>query len=144
MNIVEAAQLARNLMDQHGLTDWEFEFDRAKRRFGRASHSKKVISLSAPIVARNSEENVLETIRHEIAHALIDPSHGHDATWYNMALSVGSNGKVTYDAKEVDAPEGKWIGVCELGHRTRPRHRRGNFVCKKDRTPITWIENKKT
>jgi len=142
MNLGDAAILARDLMNYHGLIDWNLDFDRAKRRFGQAKFDTKTISLSVPLVIRNNEIDVGETIRHEIAHALVGHSHGHDDVWRDKALSIGSNGKVTYDGNKIETPVGKWIGVCELGHRTRPRHRRGNLVCKKDLTSIRWVENK--
>jgi hypothetical protein len=34
MNLYEARDLARALITWHGLADWTFRFDRARRRFG--------------------------------------------------------------------------------------------------------------
>ena len=70
MNLKDAEELALSLMRKHGLSHWEFGFDRAKRRFGACNFSKKRISLSKYLTEVNEIEQVRDTILHEIAHAL--------------------------------------------------------------------------
>jgi hypothetical protein len=113
MQLQDAEILARRLMAEHGLTDWEFGFDTARRRAGRCSHYTKTksgyikmergwicptnykgkISLSAPFVILNIEGVVIETILHEIAHALVGKGHHHDKAWREKAISLGDTGK---------------------------------------------------
>lgn len=122
MELAAAARLARDLMDEHGLTAWTFAFDDAARRAGLCDHTRSRISLSARLIALYAEPEVRDTVLHEVAHALVGPRHGHDATWRATAVRIGCTGRrcVAPDAPVVDGP---WTGVCPAGHRsTRFRH----------------------
>lgn len=90
MNPTTAFHLANELMTQHGLQEWTFVWDRAKRRFGQCRYVEKQISLSRPLVALNSETQVRDTILHEIAHALAGAGHGHSKHWKEVAASIGA------------------------------------------------------
>ena len=60
---------------------WSFEFNRRKRSLGLCFHHRKAVELSLHLVEHNGPEEVLDTLLHEIAHALVGPRHGHDAVW---------------------------------------------------------------
>lgn len=87
-----ARTLARDLLDQFGLNDWRFSFmsRRATKRFGDSNHARKLIRLSPVLTEMNHMGEVEDTLRHEIAHALCDPSDGHNARFYGMCLKVGA------------------------------------------------------
>jgi hypothetical protein len=72
MKLADAQTLLLEKMVEHGLVNlgWKVNWDDAKKRFGYCSVSKKVISLSRPLTEANPESEVLDTILHEIAHAL--------------------------------------------------------------------------
>lgn len=142
MDIIEATTLARQLMNEHGLTDWKFDFDRAKRRFGACHYNKKMITLSLPLVLRNDKEVIEDVIKHEIAHALVGFAAAHDYRWRNMARSLGANPKAIYDSDTVAEVEGKWVAVCPVhGKLSGPRHRRTKHrVCKFCHHPVEWKE----
>ncbi len=116
MDLHAAQRLARELMAEHGLDGWAFRFDRARRRAGLCRHDRREISLSAPLTALYSEDEVRETVLHEIAHALVGVRHGHDAVWRATAVSIGGSGRrlVREDSPQV---EGDWVGTCPAGHR---------------------------
>ncbi|HYO07513.1 MAG TPA: SprT-like domain-containing protein, partial [Tepidisphaeraceae bacterium] len=80
MNLYAARLLTRSLMNQHGLSDWRFDFDHARRRFGSCRPRQKLITLSRHLVFLNEEPEVRDTILHEIAHALT-PGDGHGRRW---------------------------------------------------------------
>lgn len=126
MDLEDARQLAHELMDQHGLTGWRFAFDQAKRRAGVCRHSQRVIGLSAPITRLHPEEEVRDTVLHEIAHALVGPRAGHGPVWAATARRIGCSAErcVPDDAPAVP---GDWIGVCLQGHAV-DRHRRPERV----------------
>ena len=65
-----ARQLAIELMDAHGLRDWSFAFNRAKRTMGLCRHHQRRIELSVYFVLSNDAASVRDCILHEIAHAL--------------------------------------------------------------------------
>jgi predicted SprT family Zn-dependent metalloprotease len=103
MNPLDARLLALQLMATHGLNDWHFAFDHARRRFGCCKYRSKTISLSRPLTLLNTEDQVRDTLLHEIAHALT-PGDGHGAKWRAMCLRVGARPKRCYGESEVAAP----------------------------------------
>jgi predicted SprT family Zn-dependent metalloprotease len=116
MKLFDAQTLARELMRQHGLTGWTFQFDNATRRFGQTSCGRKIISLSKPLTELNSEACVKNVILHEIAHALT-PGTGHAWRWKLTAQAIGCDGKPRYDGNEVLLPptriKYKWAAICD-------------------------------
>ncbi|MEU4365087.1 SprT-like domain-containing protein [Promicromonospora sp. NPDC023987] len=130
MNLVAASRLARELMDQHGLKAWTFEFDDAVRRAGMCSYGKSRISLSAPITRIHEEREVRDTILHEVAHALAGPRAKHGPAWREVAVRIGCSGRRCVDpsAPSIDGP---WVGTCSAGHRTtRFRRPPGIMSCR--------------
>lgn len=137
MNITEAGHLARNLMNEHGLHTWRFEFDNAKRRFGACRYRTRTISLSKPLTEANDYVEVVDTILHEIAHALT-PRAGHGAEWKKMCIKIGAKPERCYSSEEVVSVAGKYRAVCggcgKVYHRHKriPRGRRVACLCQKD------------
>ncbi len=126
MDLRDAFAMAEHLLERHGLEGWTVELDSAKRRAGICRFGPRVLGLSAPLTALHSEDEVRDTILHEIAHALVGPRHGHDATWRRVATQIGCSGErcVSADAPRV---EPAWLGVCDRGH-SIGRHRRPERV----------------
>lgn len=116
MNTYLAEQMAKAELRKHGLTDWRFEWDRAKTRAGACYHSQRKITMSSHYVSLNDQKNVINTILHEIAHALVGPGHGHDRVWQAKARSIGCDAKRCTNA---ETPTGEWVPVCDKGHKSR-------------------------
>jgi predicted SprT family Zn-dependent metalloprotease len=118
--------LAEGLLRDHGLAGWRVELDHAKRRAGVCRFADRVIGISGPLAALHSDEEVRDTVLHEIAHALVGPSHGHDAVWRATARRIGCSARRCVDAS---APRvaGAWVGTCPAGH-LKDRHRRPERV----------------
>ena len=81
--LMDVTSTANRLLVEHGLAQqgWRFKFDRARLRAGQCRYRSKTITLSKHYVALNvttRPEEVLDTILHEIAHALAGGRHGHD------------------------------------------------------------------
>lgn len=91
MDLNAAHELARAIMDRNGLQDWTFQFDHAKRRLGQCQTTRRAITMSRYFVSAASEEQVTQTMLHEVAHALT-PGHHHDRVWLVMARSLGYHG----------------------------------------------------
>lgn len=98
-------------MHEHGLTDWRFQFDRAKNRFGQCDYGNRIISLSEPLTRLNSRERVRQTILHEVAHALT-PGAGHGYTWKVKARTIGYTGDRCFNESNTVLAPKKWEGVC--------------------------------
>jgi predicted SprT family Zn-dependent metalloprotease len=122
MELTDAYTLGRQLLDEHGLTDWDLRFDRAKTRAGVCRVGRREIGLSAPLTRLHPVEEVRETLLHEIAHALVGPGHGHDDVWRRQVVAIGGSPRRCLDA-DVPKPAGAWLGVCASGHQVE-RHRR--------------------
>ena len=116
MDTHEAEQLARSLMDQHGLANWLFRFDRSIKRFGICRFPNRgkrgVISLSRPLVELNTVETVKDTILHEIAHAIVGGSAGHGSAWKFQARLLGARPVACQSLENVVQVETAWMGTC--------------------------------
>lgn len=110
-------------MNQHGLGHWIFEFDRAKRRAGSCKQRKHTITLSSYYVPNNSEEDIKDTILHEIAHALAGPRQGHNHVWKSICITIGAKPVRCYD-NTVVMPEGHWQANCPGCNQKFRLHRR--------------------
>ena len=132
MQLDKAYRLARSEMDKYELKDWKFEFDRAKSRFGLCSFTNKTISLSTSLTELNSEDEVKQTILHEIAHALIDKAHGHNMVWRRKAIEIGHSGERCYSRKNVTTPPYVFTATCsECNDITYRRRCPKNVACGK-------------
>jgi hypothetical protein len=125
----DAVAMAGQLMARWGLEGWRFGLDRAVRRFGHCDHATRTISLSRHLVALNDPATVRDTILHEIAHALVPPSHGHDAVWRAKAVEIGASTGRTY-GDEVASPPDRWVGTCPGCERKIGRMRRLAVSCR--------------
>jgi predicted SprT family Zn-dependent metalloprotease len=115
LELARAEQLARQKMQEHGLfaRGWSFEWCQDKTTFGWCLNSQKVIKLSQPLVLLNGEEEVLDTILHEIAHALAPAKEHHGRVWQAIARSIGARPNRCYDLKSTVLPQLRFDGVCD-------------------------------
>jgi predicted SprT family Zn-dependent metalloprotease len=123
----QVRNLAVQKLWEHGLGQqgWKFVLDRAVRRAGQCRYSRKEVGVSRAYIAAATKEAVLDTILHEVAHALAGHSHGHDATWRQIHRSIGGNGKRCVQAEEmVKQIEGRYKGECIKCHGVSYMHRR--------------------
>ena len=91
MNHSEALNLARTEMKKWELNGWRVEINpRLKRSLGRCIYRTKTIDLAAEYVTMNNEAEVLDTIRHEIAHAKAGGKAGHGPEWRMWCRLVGA------------------------------------------------------
>ena len=88
--LLEVAKEARSLMDTHGLEDWTFRFSAAKTRLGECREPERVIQLSVRHAATAERREVMDTILHEIAHALAGVNARHGAAWKAVAARLGA------------------------------------------------------
>lgn len=149
MNLHDAHNLANQKMAEYGLTDWTFRWQNRRKVCGSCYHTLKQITLSKPITAVNSEEHVLDTILHEIAHALAGPYAGHGPIWKAQAAAIGARPVAcSGPEKGTVRPEGKWVGKCascdeKIYAYRRPTGTHVHIACKRAGKPaqIEWREN---
>jgi predicted SprT family Zn-dependent metalloprotease len=129
MKLTPAQALAMALLRQHGLLPkWPFHFDHPKVRFGNCNYNKRQISLSRHLVALNPEEQVRDTILHEIAHALAPRGAGHGPAWRTIAISIGCKAQRCYGL-EVARPTPRYRGKCPTCGKEVRRQRRAVLAC---------------
>lgn len=127
----EIEKLAHELMIEHRLIErgWKSSWDRSKRRRGCCNYRNKVISLSKHITPLKTLEGNKNTVLHEIAHALVGPSHNHDKVWKAKAIEIGCNGERC--CSETVILKGSWVGVCAHcpGKFVKARRPRKDYSC---------------
>lgn len=101
---------------------WSFDFDNAKTRGGACHWRSKRITVSRYLAARWQDDEVHQTLLHEVAHAMSGAREGHGAIWRRNAAAIGYVGRRTHENEVADelAP---WVGACPSGHLFY-RHRR--------------------
>jgi predicted SprT family Zn-dependent metalloprotease len=94
MKIADATKLAREKITQHGLTGVRFSINkRLKNTLGRYMEIhggfNRAIELSYDFVVNNDEAAVLDTILHEIAHAIAGVKADHGPAWKAVCRQIG-------------------------------------------------------
>lgn len=121
-----ATDLALTLMEKHGLIaeGWTFKLNgRPYKRLGCCWQHRKVIELSSKWVntPEYPDEELKDTILHEIAHALT-PGWGHSLVWQHTACNIGCKPKRFYEGPV--KPKGRYEGYgVETGTLYTTRHR---------------------
>ena len=132
MNLIKAKEEAHSLMKEHGLFDEvAFKFDKARSRFGwyhvrrnnfTGKLTERTISLSRKLTEINDEKEVIDTIKHEIAHALVGHRAGHGYIWQAKASEIGARPVACFSVDEVNMSY-KWFGQCKDCPKVFKRHR---------------------
>ncbi len=90
MDLKDLEAIAGREMARHGLVGWTFGFADSKRQLGVCKYHRKRIEI-AEYYARNSPaDSVLDTLLHEIAHALAGPTARHGPAWKAVAVRLGA------------------------------------------------------
>jgi hypothetical protein len=112
--------LARLTLDAHKLTDWTFAFSTGRKRLGYCSYRRRRITVSKLHVLMDSMASAMDTLNHEVAHALVGPGHGHGSEWAAKAVELGAEPK----ACSRTAVPLRWRAVCGACSRVYVRNRK--------------------
>ena len=106
---------AAALLRLHLDPSWSFGFDSAKRRLGACNYTDKRITISRYLVPLLDDDEVHQTLLHEVAHAIAGPDANHGPRWLTIARELGYVGEARHAGPgAVDmAP---WVGTCPAGH----------------------------
>jgi len=127
MTLTKALQITRKILKENNLKGWSATTNRRKRSFGVCNYTKRQIELSQYLTPLCTDDAIMDTIYHEIAHALT-PGHNHDRVWKRKAIELGGTGERTsgewkYKDGEVKI-ETKYTLVCPVCGYKAPRSRR--------------------
>lgn len=102
-------QLAKMLLTQSGLAaqGWTFRLNNNRSRLGVCRYRGKSIELSV-FHLTSPDKEIMNTLLHEIAHALVGPGHGHGPVWKRKAIEIGCTGE---RCGKMEAPA-KYTGTC--------------------------------
>lgn len=93
MELGTAVTVTLNLLGEHKLLEqgWAVKLSRGSRRLGSCSYAKKLIKLSRHHVLNGTDAEIMDTIRHEVAHALAGSSARHGPEWKAWAIKLGAH-----------------------------------------------------
>lgn len=89
---IEASKILRSRMDELGLRDWKLKLvtNVEGNFFGMCDSKAKTIILNALHIDSHPRTDVIDTINHECAHALVGPNQGHNSIWQAKAKELGA------------------------------------------------------
>lgn len=140
---------ARLMLDEHGLSSTIVEWSNAKRIFGQyrwdRATGREYLRLSLPLASINTDDVVLDTIAHEVAHGIAGHRAGHGPRWAAACKLTGARPeRIAHEAEPVPA---RWVGTCETCGTVVRRHRltkalKASAIHPSDGGRIRWKENR--
>lgn len=134
MDLQELEAIANREIMKHGLHGWTFGLANTKRRLGACKHRTKRIEITEYYARHSPAEMVLDTLMHEIAHALAGPIAGHGPVWKAVAARLGAQPRACQSSPAAAVPPGDWQATCASCSKTyhlyrQPRSLNG-YRCK--------------
>lgn len=126
---------------------WGFGgFSRAKNTYGYCDYKRRAIVLSEEFALHAPHDAIVQTILHEIAHALT-PGDSHGSLWLATARRIGYTGERTSDVTLPSHSNPLWVGACgkgcEIGYQRKPGWKMlGYGICKKHKSNLTWTNTR--
>jgi predicted SprT family Zn-dependent metalloprotease len=124
MDLKALAGIAAERLAGHGLAGWTFGLSESKRRLGVCKYRQKRIEIGSYYAVHNPEAAVLDTLLHEIAHALAGPEAGHGPAWQAVAARIGATPRACDNSPDTVVQPGDWQTTCPGCNRTHHRYRR--------------------
>jgi predicted SprT family Zn-dependent metalloprotease len=97
MDVAEAKELVKAEVVYHLGDSWNVSYFKAARIYGQCRHgpTKKLIRINELFLAQCEKQQVLELVRHEIAHGLAGNHRGHDKHFAGICNLLGTSPKST-------------------------------------------------
>ena len=143
MDLKELETIAAQELKEHGLHAWTFGLADTGRRLGVCKYRTRRIEV-AEYYARNSPpETVLDTLRHEIAHAIAGSAAKHGPKWKAVAVRLGATPRACETSHQAIVKPGDWQARCPSCEKTAHLYRRprslSGYRCKCEaRPPLTF------
>jgi predicted SprT family Zn-dependent metalloprotease len=124
MDLKALADIAAVRLAEHGLTGWTFGLAHSKRRLGVCKYRTRRIEIGTYYALHNPESAVLDTLLHEIAHALAGPEAGHGPAWQAVAVRIGATPRACDNSPHTVVQPGEWQTTCPACNLTHHRYKR--------------------
>jgi hypothetical protein len=104
--------IGEKLLSRYGLAGWKIAGNsRLAIVAGRCRNDQKVVEMNTSFhVARSRPEDIIDTLRHEVAHALAGWEAGHRVKWKNIAVQIGASPERCYPLTMEGMPRRKSRG----------------------------------
>jgi predicted SprT family Zn-dependent metalloprotease len=134
MDLKELEAVANREMTKHGLLGWTFGLADTKRRLGVCKYRTKRIEIAGYYALNSPPETVLDTLLHEIAHAIAGPAARHGPAWKAVAVRLGATPRACDNSHEAVVQPGDWQATCPACKKTFHCYKRpkslGGYRCK--------------
>ncbi|OWK43743.1 Phage protein [Fimbriiglobus ruber] len=124
MNLEALEAAARELFAKYTLAGWTFGLSDSKRQLGVCKHRQKRIEIGEFYARSNPDAAVMDTLLHEIAHAIAGPGAGHGPIWKAVAIRIGATPRACDDSPDTVVPPGDWQTTCQTCQKTFHKYRR--------------------
>lgn len=111
----QVEHLARSLIAQHlghRVPPWTFRWNRRKSAIGVCNYRYRRIEFSEQYLHLPDEE-VRDTVLHEIAHALAGSDAKHGPRWQYVARQIGAKAERVRNLPLDQGPLPQWVTVCD-------------------------------
>lgn len=97
MNKNVFSELCSNLMKKHKVDNWNVSYHNAKNTLGKCIYSTQTLSFSNFFIANCADEQITNTVLHEIAHIIASKlgCKGHGKVWKNVCRKIGCTPRAT-------------------------------------------------
>ena len=124
MDLKELEAIASREMAKHGLHGWTFAFADTKRRLGVCKYRTKRIEIAEYYALNSPRESVLDTLLHEIAHAIAGPTAHHGPVWKAIAVRLGATPRACDNSDTIVMNPGDWQATCSTCKKIFHRYKR--------------------
>lgn len=143
MDLQDLEATARRELAANGLDGWTFGLARTKRRLGVCKFHTKRIEIAEYYARHSVPESVLDTLRHEIAHAIAGPAAKHGPKWKAVAIRLGATPRSCESSGQAVLQPGEWRATCpaceKVVHLYRRPKRLTGYRCRcVARSPLTF------
>ena len=119
LTAADAIRIGRDTLNVHGLSMWDFKLNNSKRNLGVCKYpyfnTRKWMRIEGRIeisvyCVKSGMDSFMDTLLHEVAHAIVGHEAGHGPVWKQKARELGCKGD-RCGKFEVDVPA-KYVGTC--------------------------------
>ena len=124
MDLKELEAIASREMTKYELHGWTFGLSNTKRQLGVCKYRTKRIEIAEYYAQNNPVESVLDTLLHEIAHALAGPKASHGPAWKAIAVRIGATPRACDNSHQAVVKPGDWQATCSACKKIFHRYKR--------------------